>query len=195
MSAVASNLYMIDFDASARAYCDGIGALYRRYSDDILVICRPEHAKAAKAEILGLIGLEGLEIAPHKTEVTPFDAASAGGGKLAQYLGFMLGRDDAALRQSSLSRQWRKMRRAFGRTQKIAATEIAAGRADKAYTKRLRKRFTALKFRNFSAYARRSARAFGGSDVIIRQVRRFEQAAEREFMALKTLSKPKPPSS
>lgn len=193
MSAVASNLYMIDFDASARAYCDGIGALYRRYSDDILVICKPEHAKAAEAEILRLIGVECLEIAPHKTEVTPFDAAAAGSGKVAQYLGFMLGRDDVALRQSSLSRQWRKMRRAFGRTQRIASDEIAAGRADKAFTKRLRKRFTALKFRNFSSYARRSARAFGGGQTILRQVRRFERAVERELAALKAIGEPKPP--
>lgn len=195
MSAVASNLCMIDFDASARTYCVGIGALYRRYSDDILVICKPEHTKAAEAEILRLIGLEGLEIAPHKTEVTLFDADAPGDGKVAQYLGFMLGRDDAALRQSSLSRQWRKMRRAFRRTQRIASGEVAAGRADKAFTKRLRKRFTALKFRNFSSYARRSARAFGGGKTILRQVRRFERAAEEEFAALKILSKPEPPAS
>lgn len=195
MSAVASNLYMIDFDASARAYCDGIGALYCRYSDDILVICKPEHAEAAEAEILRLIGREGLEIAPHKTEVTPFDAAGPGDGKVAQYLGFMLGRDDAALRQSSLSRQWRKMRRAFRRTQRIASGEITAGRADKAFTKRLRKRFTALKFRNFSSYARRSARAFGGGKTILRQVLRFERAAEQELADLKALGKPEPPAS
>ena len=55
ISAAASNLYMMDFDIAAKAYCDGIGAMYRRYSDDILVVCDPDQSVAAEAEIMGLI--------------------------------------------------------------------------------------------------------------------------------------------
>ncbi|MEZ5911866.1 MAG: reverse transcriptase domain-containing protein [Paracoccaceae bacterium] len=72
ISAAASNLYMIDFDAAARTFCDSIGALYRRYSDDILVICDPAHAAAAETKIMDLIKAEKLEISPHKTERTDF---------------------------------------------------------------------------------------------------------------------------
>ncbi|HYM36434.1 MAG TPA: reverse transcriptase domain-containing protein, partial [Steroidobacteraceae bacterium] len=39
ISASLSNLYMVDFDLATKGYCDSIGALYRRYSDDILVVC------------------------------------------------------------------------------------------------------------------------------------------------------------
>lgn len=185
ISAAASNLYMIDFDVAAKAFCDRVGALFMRYSDDILVICKPENAKAVEAEIMRLIADERLEIQPHKTDVTTFDATGA--AKMAQYLGFMLGTHGCAIRPSSLSRQWRKMRRAFSRIRRVAEVEIAAGRADRAYTKRLRKRFTALKFRNFSSYARRSAKAFGGSRTIKRQTLRFERAVEQELRELQNL--------
>lgn len=185
ISAAASNLYMIDFDLAAKTFCDRIGALFMRYSDDILVICKPDDAKAVEAEIMRLIADERLEIQPHKTDVTTFDATSS--AKMAQYLGFMLGVHGCAIRPSSLSRQWRKMRRAFKRIRRVAEAEIAAGRADRAYTKRLRKRFTALGFRNFSAYARRSAKAFGGSRTIKRQTLRFERAVEHELRSLQDL--------
>ena len=38
MSAVLSNVYMIDFDKNMFEYISNIGGSYRRYSDDILLI-------------------------------------------------------------------------------------------------------------------------------------------------------------
>lgn len=198
ISSTASNLYMIEFDTAARAYCDKIGALYRRYSDDILVVCKPDDAAVVEAEIMSLIAGEKLEIAADKTEKTLF-----GGGahvrhasKAAQYLGFTLDEGGPAIRESSLSRQWRKMRRAMKRTRKMAMIKISAGQADKAYTKKLYRRFTHLKVndgtsiravRNFSSYGRRSAAAFGPGEKITSQLKRFEKAALREIAVLKAL--------
>lgn len=196
ISAAASNLYMIDFDAAARAYCDSIGALYRRYSDDILVICEPAHATAAEAKIMDLIRAEKLEISPHKTERTEFTGTRAVAGKAAQYLGFTFHQAGPAIRESSLARQWRKMRRTMRRTRKIAERAIASGKSSKAHTKRLYRRFTYLKVRddegvrivrNFSSYGRRSAAAFGDDERISRQIRRFERAALHEIEKLKKL--------
>lgn len=197
ISAAASNLYMIDFDAAARAYCDSIGALYRRYSDDILVICDPTHAATAETKIMDLIKAEKLEISPHKTERTEFTGTgTAVAGKAAQYLGFALHEAGPAIRESSLARQWRKMRRAMRRTRKIAERNIASGKSTKAHTKRLYRRFTHLKVRddegvrivrNFSSYGRRSATAFGGDEKITQQIKRFERAALREIEELKKL--------
>ena len=193
ISATLSNLYMIDFDVAARAYCNSIGGMYRRYSDDILVICSPDDASAAEKKISELMAKEALELNPAKTERTSFDAGAGvvPAGRAAQYLGFTLSPDGAAIRASSLSRQWRKMRRAMKRTRKVAEAAIAAGKADKAFTKRLHRRFTALQFRNFSSYARRGAVAFGGGSKITKQVRKFERAAERELASLKALGKAK----
>lgn len=196
ISAAASNLYMIDFDAAARADCDSIGALYRRYSDDILVICDPTHAEAAEAKIMDLIKAEKLEISPHKTERTEFTGKGAVVGKAAQYLGFALHETGPAIRESSLARQWRKMRRAVRRTRKIAELNIASGKSTKAHTKRLYRRFTHLKVRdeegirvvrNFSSYGRRSAAAFGGDEKISHQIKRFERAALREIEELEKI--------
>jgi RNA-directed DNA polymerase len=90
ISAAASNLYMMDFDAAAKAYCDGIGALYRRYSDDILVVCSPTQAKTAEDVIMNLIQAELLDISPHKTERNEYTGKGsvAVGSRAAQYLGF-----------------------------------------------------------------------------------------------------------
>ncbi|MDF1625388.1 MAG: reverse transcriptase/maturase family protein [Parvibaculaceae bacterium] len=197
ISAAASNLYMIDFDAAARAYCNSIGALYRRYSDDILVICEPARATAAGAKIVDLIKAEKLEISPHKTERTEFTGTGgAMAGKAAQYLGFALHEAGPAIRESSLARQWRKMRRAMRWTRKIAERNIASGKSTKAHTKRLYRRFTHLKVRddegvrivrNFSSYGRRSAAAFGEDEKISQQIKRFERAALREIEKLKKL--------
>lgn len=200
ISAVASNLYMIDFDEAAKAYCGEIGALYRRYSDDIMVVCDPTHAVTVEAEVMNLIASELLEINPAKTERTDFGAAVhlPRTSRAAQYLGFTLHEDGPAIRESSLSRQWRKMRRAMKRVRKVATAKIAAGVADGAHTKRLRRRFSHLKvkddqgirtIRNFSSYGRRSAAVFGIDEKITGQVKRFERAAQKELALLKALGK------
>ena len=117
-------------------------------------------------------------------------------GKAAQYLGFALHEAGPPIRESSLARQWRKMRRAMRWTRKIAERNIASGKSTKAHTKRLYRRFTHLKVRddegvrivrNFSSYGRRSAAAFGEDEKISQQIKRFERAALREIEKLKKL--------
>nr|WP_279347192.1 reverse transcriptase domain-containing protein [Govania unica] len=198
ISATASNLYMMEFDVAARACCDQVGAFYRRYSDDILVICEPDDALAIEAEILHLIAAEKLVIAPDKTEKTLFEKVRAmpRTSKAAQYLGFTFDEAGPAIRESSLARQWRKMRYAMKRARKAALWRAKAGLPGKVYTKNLYRRFSNIKvndglslrtLRNFSSYGRRSAEVFGQGEKITRQVKRFEQAALREISKLKTL--------
>jgi len=198
ISAVISNLYMMEFDVAAKAYCDRFGAFYRRYSDDILVICKPNNASAIKEEIFRLIAAEKLEIAPLKTEETLFERGRVvpRTSKAAQYLGFTFDESGPAIRESSLARQWRKMRRAIKRARKAAFWRTKAGLPGKVYTKKLYRRFSPTKvndghslrtLRNFSSYGRRSAEAFSRGEKISRQVKRFEQAALREIAKLKAL--------
>lgn len=199
ISATASNLYMIEFDTAAKAACDTIGAFYRRYSDDILIICKPDDTAAIETTISNLIAAEKLQIAAHKTEKTLFvDALAAPKtGKAAQYLGFNLAEAGATIRQSSLSRQWRKMRRAMRRAKKSSEWRMKAGAPNKIHTKKLYKRFSYIKIddgkttwsvRNFSSYGRRSAAKFDAGEKILKQVKRFERAALRELAAIKELN-------
>jgi len=66
ISAVLSNLYMIDFDSAARDLCANVGAFYRRYSDDILVICAEDHVSHIALEFQRLIAADRLEISAAK---------------------------------------------------------------------------------------------------------------------------------
>ena len=202
ISAVASNLYMMDFDAAARSYCESIGALYRRYSDDILIICRPEDAQPVEDKILTLINAENLQIQSHKTEKTLFaqDTQLPRTSRAAQYLGFTLSEDGAAIREASLARQWRRMRRAFRHTIKVAEMNMKEGNSSRIFTRRLRRRFTYLNvfdgtttrtIRNFSSYARRSADSFGKGEKITKQIKKFEKAANEEFKKIKSLNSQK----
>ncbi|WP_025320207.1 antiviral reverse transcriptase Drt2 [Granulibacter bethesdensis] len=198
ISAALSNLYMMEFDKAAQAACDRVSAFYRRYSDDILIVCKPEDELTIKNKILCLISDEKLEIVPDKTEQTLFEIGRPipRTTKAAQYLGFTFDESGAAIRESSLARQWRKMRRAVRRARKSARWRAKAGLFGKIHTKKLYRRFSYIKvydgvslrtLRNFSSYGRRSAAVFGSNEKITRQVKRFEQATLREIAKLKML--------
>lgn len=184
ISAAMSNLYMMDFDIEVNKYCAERGAMYLRYSDDILIICPVEDGDNANDKVEALLDAEKLKISKAKTERTIFDPGGASTGRSAQYLGFSYYPGGAGIRPGSLSRQWRKMRKSIRRTEAAAKKSLSSGKANKVYTKKLRRRFSPIKVRNFSSYARRSAVAFGDGEKITSQVKRFEREFERKLRAL-----------
>ena len=181
ISSTLANLYLIDFDVDMAAHAREVGGFYRRYSDDIIFICPEIHSDNAGRHIESTLKKELLQISAAKTEITLFDPSNP---KAAQYLGFNLHPSGASIRPGSLSRQWRKMRRAVKRIESVGKLAIATGKADKIFTKKLRKRFMSLRVRNFSSYARRSASALQ-SDQVVRQVRRIERKFEELIKAFK----------
>lgn len=150
ISSVFSNLYMMEVDAAMANVCAKIGALYQRYSDDILIICPPDFEKHLTDALKSAVAAHKLEIKDEKTERAVFGPSS---NDIFQYLGFNMSKDGATIRPASLARQWRKARRAIKTTKRIGEEAIAAGRADKIYTKRLRKRFAPVGARNLIARA------------------------------------------
>ena len=182
ISAVFSNLYMWELDLAMVKACADYGAFYQRYSDDILFICSPT-AEAALIEVLvSTLRALKLELKDEKTVRAVYDPRTP---QTFQYLGFNIAPDGILIRPGSLARQWRKARRCLRRTKKIGAAAIEAGTADKIYTKKLRKRLLPTGARNFSTYARRSAKEFG-SKKIIRQVRRLERMVENALDSMKS---------
>ncbi len=186
ISATLANLYMIQFDEVLHSWASGHGCLYRRYSDDILIVCPPDLAKEAEHIAVEQLTQEKLEANNEKTERWLFGHNL---GNEPQYLGFTLSSNGVSIRASSLSRQWRKLRRSLRHTRRDGLAAIEKGTANTIYTKKLRRRFSALPATNFSAYARRSAAKLE-SPRIIRQIRRLERFADREITALKRLSAP-----
>ena len=176
ISSVLSNLYLLDLDERMVSVCRQYGALYQRYSDDILIICAVDDEESIKSTFQCQLR-EHLLSLNDKYERTVFDSSKC---EAFQYLGFNISTDGAVIRPSSLARQWRKARRSIARTKKIGAAAIASGEASKIFTRKLRKRFYPVGARNFSSYARRSAKVFG-SKKIVRQVLRLERMIDKEL--------------
>ncbi len=80
ISAALSNVYMIGFDAEMHAFAKSIGASYRRYSDDILVVCAAEEVDDVRAAAQGALKKLGtsIEINDEKTEISRFSPSSNG---------------------------------------------------------------------------------------------------------------------
>ncbi len=182
ISSVFSNLYMVDVDGAMASLCLQHGALYQRYSDDILVICRLHDEAMIQDALMDAIKAVKLEINSTKTERALFDAS---GRACFQYLGFNVTEMGASIRPSSIARQYRKLKYSIKKTRLLGEQAIADGRADKIYTKRLRRRFYPVGVRNFSAYGRRAGKAFGADD-IARQIRRIERRADQAIRELNT---------
>ncbi len=180
ISSTLSNLYMLHLDREMVALCVTAGALYQRYSDDILIICPIESEADLTTTLRAAIKCHRLEIKEEKCERMIFDANDP---TTFQYLGFDVSPDGAMIRASSLGRQWRKLKRDLAWAERRKAANFKANKTSKIYTKKLRRKFSPLGVRNFSLYARRAATAFQTKQ-ILRQVRRLERFADHKIREL-----------
>lgn len=176
MSATLANLYLIDFDQYINHLASEKGFIYRRYCDDLLVICPSEIAGELEKIVEEKIKNDyKVEIQTRKTEKIEFRQNSKGMirgfnrkrieeesvditaeneekyYKSLQYLGFEFNGQAITIRASSLSRYFRKMK---GRITKTVM--MARGKNSKSYTifrKQLYGRYTHLGKSNFLSYA------------------------------------------
>lgn len=175
ISAVFANAYLLKLDQKVASECRSRNALYQRYSDDIIIICRDEDESVLTKTLEEQIDTHKLKLSDGKHERVVFDNTA---DDAIQYLGFDLSPQRASIRASSLARQWRKLHRKIRQTKRAGEVGLAAGKNEKIFTKKLRRRFSPIGIRNFSSYARRSANSFE-DDTITKQVLRLERAADR----------------
>jgi hypothetical protein len=187
ISASLSNLYMTEFDAEMHAEAIKRGALYQRYSDDILVACPPTRQNVLKALVEEKLEEHGLELQASKTDIVTLHAPAS--TLTFQYLGYQLGHVDARLRLKSLSRQWRTAKRAVAKTERVGLSAIKQGKAKQIFTRKLHMRFTGAGGRNFLAYAERSAETLD-SPAIRKQAKKLRRYMHGELARLR--GKPKP---
>lgn len=188
ISASFSNLYMTDFDLKMEAEATRRGALYQRYSDDILIACPKTGWKVLHDLVEVTLAEHGLELQRAKTEIVHLQGGSA---LTFQYLGYQLGHVDARLRLKSLSRQWRTAKRALKKAERVGQRAMASGKATKIYTRKLHIRFTSAGNRNFLAYAERSADTLQSTS-IKRQAKRLRRFVHLELTRMRGKPKPKP---
>lgn len=170
ISAFLSNLYLLEFDKMMRQEIEiNLGGLYRRYSDDIVIVCRPKFAKAAKKQVMnGISEKFDLTINEDKVETSTFKHE---GPKLVcdiplVYLGFEFDGQRALIKSASISKFYRQLKRAVkSQARKALHNKLALnGTEDTAriFKHDLYKSFSHLgskgQDRNFIVYAYEAAR-------------------------------------
>lgn len=195
LSAMAANLSMLAFDTAAHAIVTHVGGSYRRYSDDILVLCSPKHMPAVEAAIENALQhhTKTLSFNKAKREEARFALASSGlvsiippAAKPLQYLGFTFDGQKVRLRGGTLSRYYRRMASGV-RSAKVRAWLAKNGKLEGRQV--LQKRevlasHTHLGHHNFvSGYARLSARIMGplGAEPIRRQMSGHMRVLQRRL--------------
>lgn len=175
ISAILSNIYMIDYDEKICELKTKFDFIYKRYCDDILLICKTTNLVYLREQLYGLIKHYGLEIQSEKEDVVIFSKEQNilkskglnGVQKRLQYLGFEFDGINTYIRSSSMSKYHRKMRAGVKETIKRAYGHRSQG--DKIFKKKLYNRYTHLGSQNFITYALRSSEIMG-SDSIRKQI-------------------------
>lgn len=179
MSALLSNIYLIDFDEWLFNLSRKHKFRYYRYCDDLLIICDSEQAPTINKQVIGEIKNYKLVIQDKKTEYLRFRKNSKGKIRCfdqkkidshraiivenneesyyrnLQYLGFEFNGHSIYIRPGSLSRYFRKMK---GRIVKSVMMSYSnKGKSNKIFKKQLYERYSHIGKRNFLSYARNAA--------------------------------------
>ena len=177
ISALLSNIYMIDFDSKAKQITDEFGGEYYRYCDDMLFIVQPDQQDVIEHFVNSEIDRLGLSINQDKTEIRHFwpDGILQKCNKSLQYLGFTFDGQRKLIRSAALARFSGRMksgvRLAKKTREKIKRLNDSQGRPTKALFKRkLYERYSYVGRRNFISYGYRAANLMG-SQAIKRQLK------------------------
>lgn len=127
ISSVLANIYLLHFDSTINKFITANGGIYRRYSDDMVVVCPLKIKDDLKNLIYSEIKKYKLEIQPVKTQIFHFkrqDNILQCGQEFQEiinwnknfiYLGFEFDGQNVLLKSSSLSGYYRKMKRSIRR--------------------------------------------------------------------------------
>ena len=127
ISAFLANLYLLAFDKIVLDLVRKYNGVYRRYSDDILIICPIESHEEIESEIYSQIRLSLLTIQKQKTQKTYFyNSRLINNSKPLTYLGFQFDGKRVLIKSTSLSKFYRKMK---------SFVKYKAGRAKRAKRK------------------------------------------------------------
>ncbi|MFT3674261.1 MAG: reverse transcriptase domain-containing protein [Chitinophagaceae bacterium] len=189
LSALLSNIYLIDYDEEMNHWAIERSCVYRRYCDDIILICPTNVANEFKQKsITDIREIYGLTIQDAKAEVIDFMPNSKNKirgfrrlknqsdipilptaanerslYKNLQYLGFEFNGKDVFIRTSSLSRYFRKMK---GREDKTVSMAYSSNsRGEKIHRYQIYERYSHLGEQNFLSYAKKAAsKQYRGKD-------------------------------
>jgi len=177
ISALLSNVYLLDFDEAMQADARARGGTYLRYCDDILIAVPTGQEAGLEAKVVAQLRALKLDANPKKTEKSRF----ARSGKALtcdrplQYLGFLFDGQRVLIRSAALAKFSGRMNQGVRLAKATAksrnAQRLARGLPTKPlYKRKLYERYSHLGHRNFIRYGIRAAKTMK-SDSIRRQLR------------------------
>jgi hypothetical protein len=183
MSAVLSNIYMLEFDEAMAAWVTERGGIYRRYCDDILVAvpvsCSDDVAGFVQSKITDL----ALEIQPEKTTEHQFQiiAEKVQLDRPLSYLGFVFDGSRVLIRTVGISRYYAKMRSGVRLAGQTMRKHNSKGKPHEPMrTRKLYVLYSYVGRHNFTSYAYRAARDLK-SPAIKKQIRRHWSVLKEEI--------------
>jgi hypothetical protein len=136
ISSVLANLYLLDFDKKINNAVTEVGGIYRRYSDDMIIVCPKDKKVQFEQMMYTEIDNFKLEIHPKKTQIfhfkknnqilicgQEFKNSFINWNKNFIYLGFEFDGTNALLKSASLSNYYRKMNRFVRRSKHFTNKE------------------------------------------------------------------------
>jgi RNA-directed DNA polymerase len=169
ISALLSNIFLWEFDVSMSDLASEVDGIYRRYCDDIIWICPQEQAKRINQEVKQGIQGCGSRMRVNEEKSQEFEFIRQSGilcchpkSKPLQYLGFTFDGQKRLIRSQTISRYYRRMKRAIYFTRK-AAQKSNQGKI--IYRRGLYERFTHLGKRNFIKYAYRASEIMNSTEI------------------------------
>ncbi|MEN6370608.1 MAG: antiviral reverse transcriptase Drt2 [Armatimonadota bacterium] len=175
ISAVLSNLYLLSFDIALSDKVKECGGLYRRYSDDILVVC-PLFKDCCLDFIKEHLHKLKLDLSEDKTTITNLGKdESVTKNTSIQYLGLELINGQILIRHKAIARYQRRMKESVRSTIRAANKAKRKGSTGEAYKRKLYERFTHLsKNSSYPQYIKRASR-ITSSEAITKQHRNHWQ--------------------
>jgi RNA-directed DNA polymerase len=186
LSACLSNIYLIDFDVCLNEAAKAKGALYRRYCDDLIIVCDEAERESFHKLVVESVKRCEVILNQDKSELTIFRAnqigecrgyAIDGKYKNLQYLGFEFNGQNTYIRSSSMSRYSRRMSSKV-RQAVFDAYDEDFGQQDFIFRKRLLQRFTNRGSKNFITYAKKAILKMSNSPTIKKQVKNSVEKIE-----------------
>lgn len=158
ISAVLSNIYLIDFDSAISSLCKGIGATYFRYCDDILIITPAGRGAEVDRLVAAEVEKSLLKLQAAKSSVHEFVTGEKTSGKPLQYLGFTFDGQKTLLRNAGITRYYARMRAAVRLADKTRqSADIKNSSKTKIRIKKIFKKYTYLGRKTYLSYAFRSS--------------------------------------
>lgn len=192
ISCVLSNMYMLDFDRNVIKKIQEFEGLYRRYSDDIIIVCPPQFLDELKTFIKNEIKKVKLIIEDTKTEIRFFRKEA---GKLVcydekskisklQYLGVNFDGTTFTLRHKGYAKFERRMSKSVKHETKLADKAKRGVSKKKLYEK-----FTPLGDMNYITYVKRASILLTSPNILksVRAGRLFKKIKEKISLTKKKI--------